>query len=71
MLAEGTTVTSLVTPTAGFCGTTPTIPAALKEGEWREGVKKGGMEGGREGGREGGMERGREGEMERGREGKE
>ena len=30
VLAEGTTVTSLVTPTTGFCGTTATIPAALK-----------------------------------------
>ena len=41
VLAEGTTVTSLIAATARLCGTSPTIPAALEtetgEGEEGEG----------------------------------
>ena len=33
VLAEGTTVTSLIAATARLCGTSPTIPAALEMGE--------------------------------------
>ena len=73
VLAEGATVTSLVTATACLCGSSTTVPAVLR---WGGGGGGGGRrEGGREAeGKEGGRERGRgggrgEGGREGGREG--